>query len=92
MTSYLIKYNRAYLKDLKKIPTKAQRQIIEKILSLASNPRPEDSKKLQGNHSPPLFRVRCGDYRIVYQIENKILLIIIIDVGHRKNIYRNLEC
>lgn len=83
---YKIQFNKHYLKDLQKIPNKDREQIRESILSLVNNPRPDGCKKLKGNSS--LYRIRCGDYRIIYTIEDQLLLIIIIEIGHRKDIYR----
>lgn len=88
MKKYKISFNKRYLKDLIKIPKNSQKQIIETIAQLAFEPRPDGCKKLQGSADIPLYRVRCGDYRIVYTIEDAILLILIIEVGHRRDIYR----
>ena len=90
MTKYKILFNKAYLKDLKKIPARDQRHIREKIKGLSLDPRPEGHKKLHGNFKPSLYRVRCGDYRIVYTIDDKVLMVLLIDVGHRKGVYRGL--
>lgn len=81
--SYKISFNRACIKDLKSIPAHAQRQIKEKILALAIDPRPDGCKKLRGEFNPLLYRIRCGDCRIVYSIDDGILLVLIIEVGHR---------
>ncbi len=54
------------------------------ISNLASNPRPDGYKKLMGR---PGYRIRIGDYRVIYKIEDKILIVFVIDIGHRKNIY-----
>jgi mRNA interferase RelE/StbE len=89
--SYKITFNRAYIKDLRSIPSYAQRQIKEKILALAADPRPDGCKKLRGEFDPPLYRIRCGDYRIVYSIDDGVLLVLIIEVGHRRDIYKNLS-
>jgi len=75
-------------KTLKKIPSKEKERIIEKINDLAHDPRPEACKKLQGNRRPPLYRIRSGKYRIVYKIEDEVLLILVVEIGHRKDIYR----
>lgn len=61
MTSlYRIEFNKAYLKDLEKIPLRARKQIRESVSDLAYNPRPDGCKKLQGNKNPPLYRIRSG--------------------------------
>lgn len=87
--NYVIKYNKRYLKDLENIPKKDRNHIIDKILELQENPRPDGYKKLQGPLNPPLYRIQIGDYRVVYTIQDDVLLILIIAVGHRKDIYQN---
>jgi len=75
-------------RDLATLPHNALSKIDSNILSLASNPRPVGSKKLKGLEN--VFRIRVGDYRIVYQIEDKRLLVLAVRVGHRKDIYKGL--
>lgn len=87
-TKYRIEFNKRYLKDLEKIPSRSQKQIQSEIAALALDPRPNGCKKLQGSDSVSLYRIRCGDYRIVYTINDSVLLILIIEVGHRREIYR----
>lgn len=57
---------------------------------LEFDPRPDGYKKLKGKINPALYRIRCGDYRIIYTIEDDVLIIVIIEIGHRKQIYRIL--
>lgn len=59
---------------------------MRKIQELEENPRPFGLKKLVAEEN--LYRIRVGDYRIIYQIQDKILLILVIKIGHRKDIYR----
>ena len=86
MAKYTISIDTHALKSLKKLPTKVQVQIQEKIDGLAEQPRPAGCKKLKGED---LYRVRAGDYRVIYQIEDKILYIAVVKIGHRKDIYEN---
>lgn len=86
-TKYTIKFNRRYLKDLEKIPFKNREQIRKDILSLADDPRPDNCKKLKGCEEDT-YRIRCGNYRVVYSIRDDILLVLIVKVGHRKDVYR----
>ena len=88
MVKYRIEFNKAFLKDLKKIQVKYRNKILKKIDALADNPRPDGCKKLQGSSSPALYRIRCGDYRVIYTIEDNVLLIVVIEAGQRKEIYR----
>lgn len=90
-TKYEIQFNKAYLKDLKKIPKNDQKKIQKKILELSEEPRPESCKKLQGGSTPPLYRIRCGDYRIVYTVSDDVLLVLVIAVGHRGKIYQEIK-
>ena len=85
---YKLQFNKAYLKDLEKIPKKDQGRIRTSVSELSNNPRPEGCKRLQGQKDPPLYRIRCGDYRIIYTIQDNILLILVVAVGHRREIYR----
>jgi mRNA interferase RelE/StbE len=70
------------------LPKKIQKQIDRVIVSLSENPRPHGVKKLQGKTD--YYRIRSGDYRIVYQIKDDVLTILIIRIGHRKDIYRKI--
>jgi mRNA interferase RelE/StbE len=67
---------------------KIQRQLIEQIEALAHNPHPANSKLLHTKEK--LYRVRSGNYRIIYQIQDRRLLIVVIKVGDRKDIYKHL--
>ena len=73
-------------RELKKLFRQIQSRIKKKIDLLGENPLPDGVKKMAGNDS--LFRVRVGDYRIVYVIENERLTVLIVAVGHRREIYR----
>ena len=90
MTKYKLQFDKKYLKDLEKIPRQFRESIREKVESLAHNPRPDGYIKLSGSKKNSLYRIRCGDYRIVYAIQDDVLVVIVIELGHRKEIYRNL--
>ncbi|MFL6276507.1 MAG: type II toxin-antitoxin system RelE family toxin [Blastocatellia bacterium] len=77
---------RAARRDLAALPKSVFKRADSKIRSLAHHPLPPGSKKLQGN----LFRIRVGDYRIVYQIESDQIVIVIVRVRHRREVYRGL--
>lgn len=74
-------------KDLKKIPSKIYQRIKEKILFLANDPFPVNSKKLQDEDG--LYRIRMGDYRIVYRLNPKEKFVLITKVKHRKEVYKD---
>lgn len=85
---YNIAFDKKFIKDLQRIPIKFRDGIQEKIEELKKNPRPEGSIKLKGSSKTPLYRIRQGDYRIIYTIHDSILLILIVEIGNRKEIYR----
>jgi mRNA interferase RelE/StbE len=70
-------------------PEKIQRQLIRKIEDLAGNPNPAGSKLLHSEKK--LYRIRSGDYRIIYQVQHENLLILIVKVDHRKDVYERLS-
>lgn len=73
---------------LKKISKPDQNRISKAIDNLVENLPNPDTTKMKGNN--PFHKIRVGDYRIVYEIQDDILLILIIKIGHRKDIYRHL--
>ena len=87
MKRYKVLYYKRYLKDLEKIPKYFQEEIRISIMELEKDPRPSGCKKLKGNSG--LYRIRSGKYRIVYSINDDVLTILIIEIGHRKDVY---EC
>ncbi|WP_027371063.1 type II toxin-antitoxin system RelE family toxin [Desulfovermiculus halophilus] len=86
--NYRIEVKRSAAKALKKIPKADQKRIADKIDSLAEDLPNPDTTKMKGNN--PFHRIRVGDYRIIYEIQEEILLILVVKIGHRKDIYRNL--
>ena len=85
--TYRIEVKKTAAKALRKISKPDQKRIGEKIDSLAEDlPNPE-ATKMKGNN--PFHKIRVGDYRIVYEIQDDILVILIVKIGHRKDIYRN---
>jgi mRNA interferase RelE/StbE len=85
MESYDIAFKKSVAKDLKKLPKKDVAKILEVIRSLSSNPRPPQVKKLSGQER---YRMRKGNYRILYTIEDSKLVITVVKVGHQREIYR----
>jgi len=84
--SYTIYISKGAEKDLAKIPANTTKKIVSTIDGLENNPRPRGSKKLKGSEEN-FWRVRVGDYRIVYLIEDTIKVIDIRKIGHRKDVY-----
>ena len=85
MGKYKIEVKKSAVKELSKIPKKDLRKIVEKISSLADNPRPEGSKKLSREEK---YRIRYGKYRVLYMIEDDLLFVYVVKVTHRKDVYR----
>ncbi len=67
------------------MPTKEQNRVVESIQSLSDNPRPNNSKKLSGRNG---WRIRIGNYRVIYEIHDEKLLILVVVIGHRSNVYQ----
>ena len=88
MDAYKINFKLSVEKDLRSIPKTELRKILERIESLAANPRPRGCEKLTGQNK---YRVRQRNYRILYTVDDKKNIIRVIHVGHRKDIYRISE-
>lgn len=71
-------------KQLVKISAPYYQAIVDALKTLATNPRPHGYKKLKGR---PGYRIRVADYRIIYTISDNILIVFVLDIGHRKDIY-----
>jgi mRNA interferase RelE/StbE len=85
MARYSIEIKKSAVKELSQIPKKDLVKIVKNINSLADNPRPKGSKKLSREEK---YRIRYGTYRILYLIKDDLLVIYVIKVAHRKDIYR----
>jgi len=86
MESYRIVFKKSVSKDLNKIPKKDVERILAAIQNLANDPRPPQSKKLSGQER---YRLRQGDYRILYAIEDDKLIVCVVRVGNRRDVYRD---
>ncbi|MCE5269960.1 type II toxin-antitoxin system RelE/ParE family toxin [bacterium] len=86
MSRYEITILPAALKQLESLPVGIRRRIAAGIDSLSDNPRPEGCRKLAGSDN--LYRLRQGDYRVVYEVRDAVLVVLVIRLGHRKDIYR----
>jgi mRNA interferase RelE/StbE len=76
-------------RQLKKIDRRLLPQIAQKIDSLAGDPRPHGCEKLSGYDN--LYRVRVGDYRIVYGVEDRLVVVVVLKVGNRADIYQRIR-
>jgi mRNA interferase RelE/StbE len=85
MAAYEIFFKKSVEKDFKAIPKNDLKKIIKRIGALAEDPRPQGCEKLTGQGR---YRLRQGKYRIVYSIQDNKLTVLVVKVGHRKDIYR----
>ena len=83
--TYVVSILRSAQKSLAAIPPVSQDRLITAICRLAASPRPLGVKKLTGREA---WRIRVGDYRVIYEISDADLTILVVNVGHRKEIYR----
>jgi mRNA interferase RelE/StbE len=85
--TYRVEFRPAAARELRKLDRSARDRISKVISLLASEPRPPAAKMLTGDDAPRLWRVRTGDYRVVYSIEDDVLLVLVINVRHRREAY-----
>ena len=85
MASYSLRVKKSAEKELRSIPTTDLPRIVRRMYALATDPRPHGSEKLSGETN---YRVRQGDWRVVYSINDAAKMIEIIKIGHRRDVYR----
>jgi mRNA interferase RelE/StbE len=85
---YQIQYVGSVEKELRGLPKDIRVSIVQKILSLADNPFPHGAVKLHG--LARLYRFRQGDYRVIYEVQAEIVIIIILKIGHRRDVYKKM--
>ena len=83
---YSIRVKRSAAKQLEKLPPKAAERIVKAIDALAEDPRPDGVKKLRGTDDH--YRIRIADYRVIYSIEDQHLIVEVVKVAHRKDVYK----
>ena len=83
--NYTIEILRVAQKQLAKIDRRHQTRIIDAIRELADNPRPPGTRKLSGR---PAWRIRVGSYRVIYEVHDDRVVVLIIAIGDRKEVYR----
>ena len=87
MDSYKVEFTKSARKALDRIPNTVRNQLAVKIYSLKDDPRPDGCKKLKGEED--LYRIRVGDYRVVYLIQDGKFIVVVVKVGHRRDVYRD---
>lgn len=85
MASYKLLITRSASKELEAVPAKDQQRIIARIRGLEENPRPQGAEKLSGDDK---YRLRQGDYRILYEIADRQLVVTVVRIGNRRDVYR----
>ena len=86
MTSYEVEVSRSAEKQLRKLPRSDQVRVASAILALGTDPFPSGARKLSGYDD--VYRVRVGRYRILYSVSDTTLIVVVLKVGHRRNVYR----
>jgi mRNA interferase RelE/StbE len=87
MASYKIEIKKSAAKEIENLPSVILKRVVSHIQELANEPRPLGCKKLSGDEK---YRLRVGDYRILYEIEDEIVMVYVVKVAHRKEVYRML--
>ncbi len=85
MASYKVEIKKSAQKEIQNLPKQDLKRVVAKIQQLAENPRLPDSKKLTSQEQ---YRVRVGQYRILYEIHDNVLLVVVVRVANRKEVYR----
>ena len=86
MARFEIRVKRSVVKELLKLSRNDNRKVMARIQGLSENPRPSGCEKLAGHES---YRIRQGDYRIIYTIDDGRIVVEVIRVGHRRDVYRH---
>ncbi|WP_410473545.1 type II toxin-antitoxin system RelE family toxin [Guyparkeria sp. TX1] len=85
MASYKLCFRQSVTRDLRPIPRPDVERILRRVAALADDPRPSGSEKLSGQER---YRVRQGNYRILYEIVDDELIVTVVKIGHRRHVYR----
>lgn len=87
MADYKVRIKRSAAKEIEAIGQRRDRQrVVKRIAALADDPRPSGSEKLAGRSD--LYRVRVGKYRVLYAIDNAVRIVLVVKVGHRRDVYK----
>jgi mRNA interferase RelE/StbE len=86
--AYRVEFSKAAERQFKGLPRPVRARLTSRVDRLAEDPRPPGSKRLSG--AQDLYRIRMGDYRVIYAIRHEVLLVLVMKVGHRREVYRRL--
>jgi mRNA interferase RelE/StbE len=84
--AYTVQLAESAARALRELPSRQQLRISQKIDALADNPYPPGTRKLKGQELS--YRIRVGDYRVVYEVHEEAILVFVLRIGHRKDVYR----
>lgn len=85
--AYEVRFARPVAKELRRLDRGEAKRIVEAAETLADDPRPSGVQKVQGT---PYLRIRVGSYRVVYEIRDEELVVLVVKIGHRREVYRGL--
>jgi len=85
VANYSVLIKRSAAKEIEAVPKKDREKVVAKIQALATNPRPPGSEKLAGDDK---YRIRHGDYRVLYEIDDATIVVVVVRVAHRREAYR----
>ena len=83
--AYEVRFARPVAKELRRLDRREAKRVVETVEALADDPRPTGAEKVQGS---PYLRIRVGNYRIVYEVRDEELVVLVVKVGHRREVYR----
>jgi len=84
--AFKVELSRAAKKALARLPREAQERIVKALVALGQNPKPRGHRKLSGSDN--LYQIRIGNYRVIYTVKADQLLVLVVKIGHRREIYR----
>jgi mRNA interferase RelE/StbE len=84
---YSIRFVESAARSLKKLPVRPRLRIAARIEALADNPYPPGTRKMAGEEHA--YRIRIGDYRVVYDVLEDVIVVLVLRIGHRKDVYRS---
>lgn len=85
MTPYRVVIKRSATKEIERLPVEARARVVDAIGALASEPRPRGCEKLSAQER---YRIRVGDHRVVYSVADETVTVVVVKVGHRRDVYR----
>lgn len=86
--AYRVDIRAGACRAIERLPRAAQRRVVAAIEALADAPRPAGCEKLRGPVGVDLYRLRVGDYRVVYDVQDSVLVVLVVRVAHRRDVYR----